>query len=323
MKLNEYTLRYKNNLPFQAELSKVSNIIPHHHGRELELVYCLDGNVHLEAADQKATLHAGQLHSIDFEDIHCLWSDEDNTTLIFHLDLTRMPNWKYLKHIFFACEDQHLYPYQQQAMDLVKDIVLSLSYAYFTGDLRPPQRFDKPLKELIDTLLQYFNWFNYENQDDYMNVELYERFHRVLTYCLEHYEKKITVSQLAAQENINRNYFSQFIGKTVFSSFSNMVNYIRCYNAEKLLLTTDMPNAEISYACGFSDPKYFYTAFKDLWGCTPSEHRQQYEDYYQECLKDPLNKQGETTLTDRRAANILKDFILQWHLDKTFRLSEH
>lgn len=321
MKLNEYTLRYKSNLPFQAELSKVSNIIPHRHDRELELVYCLDGAVHLEAADQKATLHAGQLHSIDFGDIHCLWSDADNTTLIFHLDLTRMPNWDYLKNIFFACEDQHLFPYQQQAMDLVKDIVLSLSYAYFTGDLHSPERFDRPLKELVDTLLQYFNWFNYENQDDHLNVDLYERFHRVLTYCLDHYDKKITVSQLAAQENINRNYFSQFIGKTVFSSFSNMVNYIRCYNAENLLLTTDMPNAEISYACGFSDPKYFYAAFKDLWGCTPSEHRQQYEDYYQECLKDPLNKKNETTLTDRRAALTLREFILRWHLDKTFRSS--
>ena len=317
MKLKEYELRYKNDLPFQEELSIVTNLVPHRHEKELELVYCLEGTVHLEAAEQDATLHAGQLHSIDYGDIHCLWSDEDNTTLIFHLDLSRMPNWDYLENILFACEDNHLYPYQRQAMVRVKDIVLSLSYAYFTDNLDDRERFDEPLKELIDTLLQYFNWFNYENQDDYMNVDLYERFHRVLTYCLNNYEKKITVSQLAAQENINRNYFSQFIGKTVFSSFSNMVNYIRCWHAEDLLLTTDMPNAEISYACGFSDPKYFYAAFKDLWGCTPSEHRQQYEEYYQECLRDPVNRKHETTLPDSSAASILKDFILKWHIDKT------
>jgi len=316
MKLKEYTLRYKNDLPFQAELSNVTNLVPHRHDKELELVYCLEGTVHLEAAEQEQTLHAGQLHSIDYGDIHCLWSDDDNTTLIFHLDLTRMPNWNYLKNIFFACEDNHLYPYQYEAMARVKDIVLSLSYAHFTDRLDDHECFDKPLQELIDVLLQYFNWFNYENQDDYMNVDLYERFHRVLTYCIDNYEKKITVSQLAAQENINRNYFSQFIGKTVFSSFSNMVNYIRCWHAEDLLLTTDMPNAEISYACGFSDPKYFYAAFKDLWGCTPSEHRQQYEEYYQECLRDPVNRKNETTLPDSRAAYILKDFILQWHLAK-------
>ena len=320
MKLKEYELKYKNDLPFQAELSKVTNLVPHRHEKELELVYCLKGTVHLEAAEQKETLCAGQLHSIDFADIHCLWSDDDNTTLIFHLDLTRMPDWKYLKYVFFACEDNHLHSYQREAMAKVKDIVLSLSYAYFTGDMDNRQRFEKPLEELMNVLLQYFNWFNYENQDDYMNVELYERFHRVLAYCVDNYTQKITVSQLAAMENINRNYFSQFIGKTIFSSFSNMVNYIRCWHAEDLLLTTDMPNAEISYACGFSDPKYFYAAFKDLWGCTPSDHRQQYEEYYQECLRDPVNKKHETTLDDAGAASILKDFIIQWHIAKTMDL---
>ena len=319
MILKEYELHYKNDLPFHAELSKVTNLVPHRHEKELELVYCLEGSVHLEAAEQKVTLQAGQLHSIDFGDIHCLWSDDDNTTLIFHLDLSRMPNWDYLEYVLFACEDQHLYPYQEQAMARVKDIVLTLSYNFFNDDLQDGDRFDAPLQELIDTLLKYFNWFNYENQDDYMNVDLYERFHRVLVYCLNNYEKKITVSQLASQENINRNYFSQFIGKTIFSSFSNMVNYIRCWHAEDLLLTTDMPNAEISYACGFSDPKYFYAAFKDLWGCTPSEHRQQYEEYYQECLRDPVNRKNETTLPDQNAASILKEFILNWHINKTFK----
>ena len=319
MILKEYKLNYKGDLPFQAVLSKVSNLIPHRHDKELELVYCLEGTVHLEAAEQKQTLHAGQLHSIDFGDIHCLWSDDENTTLIFHLDLTHMPNWEDLRNIFFACEDNHLYPYQKEAMASVKDIVLSLSHEYFAGDLGDAERFSKPLKELTDLLLKYFNWFNYENHDEHMNVDLFERFYRVLSYCINNYEQKITVSQLAAQENINRNYFSQFIGKSIFSSFSNMVNYIRCWHAEELLLTTDMPNAEISYACGFSDPKYFYAAFKDLWGCTPSEHRQQYEEYYQECLRDPVNRKNETTLDDKDAAAILERHIIRWHLDKTFR----
>ena len=319
MELKRFELRYKNDLPFQAVLSKVSNIIPHRHETELEFVYCLDGIVHLEAADQEATLHAGQLHSIDFADIHCLWSDDDNTTLIFHIDLSRMENWEYLENIFFACESLHLYPYQEKAMEQVKDIVLSLSYEFFKGDLDPAERFEAPVKKLIDILLQYFNWFNYEDQDDYMNVDIYARFHRVLTYCIENYKDKITVSKLAEQENINRNYFSQFIGKTVFSSFSNMVNYIRCWHAEDLLLTTDMPNSEISYECGFSDPKYFYAAFKDLWGCTPSEHRDAYEEYYQECLKDPHNK-NEAVIPDRHAAVIVEKYILKWHLIKNVSL---
>lgn len=314
MILENPKLNYKNGLPFEAELIKVSTIVPHRHETELELVYCLEGTVHLESAEQKETLHGGQLHSIDFEDIHCLWSDDDNTTLVFHVDLSHLPEWEYLKHVYITCESLHMHPYQEHAMEQVKDIVLSLSYKYFSGAEISPEQSEKAVRKLVDLLLQYFNWFNYDNQDDYMNVELYERFHRVLAYCQENYNRKISISQLAEKENINRNYFSQFVGKTVFSSFSNMINFIRCYHAEYLLLTTDMPNAEIAYACGFSDPKYFYSAFKSTWGCTPSEHRQQYDEYYRECLANPKSK---VTLSDKKSASVLKDFILKWHLTRT------
>ena len=166
MKLRDYELKYKSGLPFQAELSRVSNIIPHRHDSELELVYCLEGEVHLEASDQKATLTAGQLHSIDYDDIHCLWSDDDNITLIFHLNLRQLPQWESLRYILFACESLHLFPYQEKAMERVKDIVLSLTYAYFTDDTSPEEKFEKPLNELVDLLLHYFTWYNYENQDD-------------------------------------------------------------------------------------------------------------------------------------------------------------
>ena len=44
----------------------------------------------------------------------------------------------------------------------------------------------------------------------------------------------------------------------------------------------------------------------------------QYEEYYQECLRDPVNRKNETTLDDHDSAMILKDYIVQWHLDKTF-----
>ena len=49
--------------------------------------------------------------------------------------------------------------------------ILTLSYNFFNDDLQDGDRFDAPLQELIDTLLKYFNWFNYENQDDYMDYD--------------------------------------------------------------------------------------------------------------------------------------------------------
>ena len=318
--LNE-DIQYRPGIPVEASLCKIDRVLPHRHLHDLEIVCCLEGKIHLVAADQEATLLPGQIHSIDTEDIHYLHSDEENLALIFHLDLMNIPyDWDQIKYVFFACESNHCYAYQQSAMEAVKDMILSFSYGYLTGEYSA-EMYEGPVEFFSFYLLEYFNWFNYENQDEYMNEDLYERFHRVLAYCMDHFDQKITISQLAAQEHISKNYFSQFISHTVFRSFSTMIKYIRCYNAEYLLLTTDKPNAEIAYECGFSDPKYFYSAFRQLWGRTPSEHRAAYEDYYRSCLKSYEQedaKAGQKRLDNETAANKLRSVMADWHLKKTF-----
>lgn len=333
-------IEYLPGIPAEASLCRVDRSLPHSHPRDLEIVFCIEGEIHLVASDQKALLRPGQVHSIDYRDIHYLYSDTDNLALIFHLDLQNIPyDWEQIQYVFFACESNHCYAYQNDAMNAVKDLILSFSYGYMTGKYSP-EMYAEPVEFFSFYLLQYFNWFNYENQDEYMNEDLYERFHRVLAYCLDHYDQKISISQLAKAEHISKNYFSQFLSHTVFRSFSTMIKYIRCYEAEYLLLTTDKPNSEISYECGFSDPKYFYSAFRQLWGCTPSEHRTSYAKYYEECLKhyaeSPFAKPGEVLyedgeikytgddipgqvrMNDEAAAQILKEYMARWHLAKTF-----
>ncbi|MDO4834585.1 MAG: AraC family transcriptional regulator [Bacillota bacterium] len=315
MEIIEPKINYRRNMPFAAELCRINRQLPHRHAPELELVYCLEGSLNLIACEQDYTLTPGQLHSIDYYDLHYLNGSEDNLTLVFHLDLSKLPNWEDQEYIYYACESNHCFPYQQPAMDKVKDIILSLSYLYFTGnesctDCTPAVR------SLADLLLKYFNWFNYENQDDYMNQELYDRFIRVLKYIIDNYREKITVSQLAGLEHMNRNYFSQFISKTVFSSFSNMVNYIRCYNAESMLITSDKSIADISFECGFSDPKYFYSAYKTLWHMTPTEDRERYLAQYNSAK---AVKNSSISLADDAAAVKIKDYITKWHLEKCLK----
>ena len=317
MNIEKPVLNYINGLPFEAQLCSIRKEMPHRHTNEIELVYCLKGTIRLIASDQDQIISAGQIHSIDFWDIHYLNGEEDNLALIFHLDLSRMPNWEDLRYVFFACESIHCYPYQEQAMQRIKDTILSLSYMYFTGNHVSEEACMKPLQEFTDTLFRYFNWFNYESQDEYMNPELYNRFTRILAYIIDNYREKITVSQLAEMEHMNKNYFSQFISKTIFSSFSNMIKYIRCYQAETLLLTTDRSIADISYQCGFSDPKYFYSAFKELWRMTPTEDRQRYQQQFDAASKD---QNQSIVLSDEEAAKAIKDYIAKWHIAKTFNL---
>jgi AraC-like DNA-binding protein len=83
--------------------------------------------------------------------------------------------------------------------------------------------------------------------------------------------------------HINENYFSQFIHKSGYGSFSNLIGYIRCNSAQFLLLSSELSVVEISDRCGFSDVKYFYKHFKQIYKKTPSEFRRWFAGY----IKNP------------------------------------
>lgn len=53
----------------------------------------------------------------------------------------------------------------------------------------------------------------------------------------------------------------------------DFVRHVRLLKAEKLVAETKMTLAEIAYATGFTDPKYFSRTFKQKTGLTPSEYR--------------------------------------------------
>ncbi len=80
-------------------------------------------------------------------------------------------------------------------------------------------------------------------------------------------------------------------------------------------MTTDMSIADISFECGFSDPKYFYSAFKELWHLTPTKDRERYKAQYEEAQRDT----SSVNYSLNEASSFIKDYITYWHIEKTIR----
>ena len=293
---------------FDAAMVRITRTKPHFHETDLELIYCLAGEVHVTAGHGHTTLHAGDLVSVDFRDIHYIQSDAENLVLIFHMDFKRTPvPWERLEYQFLACETVHCSPYQQEAMRRVKDLVFALSKLCLTTDYT--SAYDASAEKLVRTLAEDFNYLSYETQAEVFENQASERYERILAYCCQNYSRKITVTELARAEHIDPNYFSRFIKNTIFMNFDTMLKFIRCYEAERLLLMTDMPNVEIAYQCGFSSPRYFYLAFQSWWGCSPGEHRKRYQEY----MKLPPQM---VQLPAPEAAALLDTYISKWHVKK-------
>jgi AraC-like DNA-binding protein len=310
MDIENEQIEYISGSTLSVKIRNIRHYKPHVHNDALELLYCLKGSINVVSGHERVTLSAGEVFSIDHMNIHCLYSDEDNIVVSFYLDLTNAKqDWEYVKYIYFDCNSQSVEPYQIAAMDEIKDNILLTAYLSLEMPALSENVFTELSDRMLDLLLNYFDWFNTAQTYWDATEDMKARFHRIVIYCEKNYMRKITIRELAEMEHINENYLSRYLSQGSFKGFRPMLNFIRCFEVESLLLTTDLPVIEISPACGFSDPKYCYRHFKYWWGITPQKHRKLYREYQSRLPK-------YHTISANRAKKIIESEIVRHNISR-------
>ncbi len=95
----------------------------------------------------------------------------------------------------------------------------------------------------------------------------------ILDYIMEHFNEKISLTDLAQRCFYNPTYFSRLFKKTFNMSFTDYIMDLRLKHCCELLRNSDCSIERIIAESGFSDRNTFYERFKNKYGCTPSEYR--------------------------------------------------
>jgi AraC-like DNA-binding protein len=99
------------------------------------------------------------------------------------------------------------------------------------------------------------------------------RLRRVEQHIAAHFERSISLSELANVAGLSRMHFAaQFRAATGYRPREYLLNH-RIEQAKSLLTTTGRPLAEIALAVGFSTQAHFSTVFKHISGHTPARWR--------------------------------------------------
>lgn len=91
-------------------------------------------------------------------------------------------------------------------------------------------------------------------------------------------QSDLTLSRLAAIANVHPNHVSQAINQQFKVSFNHWLSGYRIRYAESLLTDPGQQQLsvlDIAFAVGFNSKSVFYTAFKQRFGVTPNQYRQQ------------------------------------------------
>ena len=305
--IKDKPINYISKTPLAISMGDIRHTPPHIHSRAIEFVFCLKGTVSLVCNHQKIELQEGEMFTIDLEDLHCVFSDKENVTLTVHLDLSKvsMP-FELWSQAYIACEDLSCEDFQIRHLEQMKYYLLSVAFAHAKAKEFNPEYAAKASDTIADYMYEHFDWISLISKNPpHDNKDLVDRFRTIYDYCYGHSEEKLRISMLAEKVHINENYFSQFIKKSPYGNFSLMVGYMRCYEAQTLLLTTSKSIVEISDLCGFSDDKYFYKNFKYWWKTTPTSFRKWYSDY----IKTP---EEANYFSNEESVSILASYISEY-----------
>ena len=95
-------------------------------------------------------------------------------------------------------------------------------------------------------------------------------------YVQEHLSEEISLSVLAEQFHLSSQYISQLFKSEIGVNFLAYLTNVRMEQAKKLLLSSDLPIAEVSERSGYGDYRVFTKVFKKSEGITPSQYRREF-----------------------------------------------
>lgn len=106
-----------------------------------------------------------------------------------------------------------------------------------------------------------------------IHAQVARRFMAVHDYIHRHMSEPIVLADLAKVVGLNPTYFSDRFHEIVGVRPLEYLMRRRIERAQYLLLTTQQPIKEISYAIGIRDPAYFTRAFVKFCGSSPTAYR--------------------------------------------------
>lgn len=316
MQIQQQKVDYPANSPVKISFLNIRNLSPHYHYSDLEILYCFKGSVTITSAFETIVLTAGEYYTVSHYDIHCIRSDVENILMMVHLDLTASSiPWAHLKDSLFVFETfwgsdiTEVVPEFADVSSKVNDILMLL------GFLSSDESSDKNMlpqcsDKLLTLLFSHFSYANYACRKLELPENSKEIFYKMSEYIHENYSKKISLATFAETLHFSKSHTAAFIKNNLNLTFNYALNYMRCFQAEHMLLTTDKSNPEISGECGFSDNKYFYANFKKWYGRTPIRHKEWYEEY---CKKaDAYNEIPSALLKP-----FIEEYYCRYHSNKT------
>lgn len=272
----EELIEYNGSCPVNVQILTIENY-PWHFHKDVQLVYVLDGEVELKLTYTKYNLKKNTIHYIHTYDVHGFKGiSKHNKIVIITLKS------EYFSQQFNNLGNQiittniHSSASSYKMLLLLKSQIFMLIWQNYNGN---QEEITNTATQLLDNLHRNFRGFTVDQNEKIfshrVSHDIYqlERVSRVIAKIYENYSSKLSLLDLAKEENINQFYLSHLFQNFTNESFRNFIGMVRVEMSEIKILSTNFSIDEISHDVGFSNSKYYTENFIKWFGIPPSQYR--------------------------------------------------
>ena len=248
-----------------------------HWQHDLEMIYLLNGSALLSIDGESQTLVQGEFVVIDSNRIYEL-SCKDS-----FMEIRIRVNREYLEmnagHLAggqgayrYSCRrdelnEEKLGPYLKMC-----ELFKSLTPLYITEPTGYRLMSESIILEILFHLVRHFAVPVREDENDERWKDQ-DRIHKILDYIEAHYAEPLSLTDVAGEFGLSREYFSRLFHKRIGIPFSQHLIRTRIAHFHNELVSTDRPVMELLDSCGITNYRQFSKLFKETYGCSPRELR--------------------------------------------------
>lgn len=151
---------------------------------------------------------------------------------------------------------------------------------YFFGN-------DRPFRQIMIRSLGTCFLINLIEQFPVKNTEQYAPDDKnlgvvkeVSEYLKEHADEQIDIDAICHKYGYSPSYMSRLFKKYTKTTMNKTLNYYRCANAQRLIMTQNISIMNASEICGFNNYSYFAKTYKAYIGELPSDTKKKYENQF-------------------------------------------
>lgn len=209
----------------------------------------------------------------------------------------------------FDCNSmtKNQFAYQEKEFSQLREKLLACLASFY--DLKEQNQF--AVYEKFFSMLSFLK-SHFQKADFQLPAAYDEKIQQVLTTIHLNYMKPLTLQQIAEETFLSYHYLSRKFKEEVGVSFKEYLTSYRLKKAATALRISDQSILKIALENGFTNSKAFHLVFKNYYGATPNDYRQQQAVQVLEASNQENQSKDDFKLLDiEEAMLVLSNFMVQ------------